>query len=479
MKKNAELQVPDLKTLTHAQKDAFIIDLVGLVNDLLSRVSELEARLGKDSHNSSKPPSSDGFAKKTRKTRSLREASRKKAGGQIGHEGTTLKQVEQPTRIVSHPLPAQCTRCHNPLPKDEARVSERRQVFDVPAPACDVIEHRTLELVCRCGQSHTSTFPAGVTGAVQYGPNLRALGVHLTQGQLLPFARAAQLIEDLHGIAVSPGTLVSWVSEARSTLDSTAALIADQLGKAPILHADESGLRVASKLHWLHVAASETHTWYGVHARRGMEAIEAHGILPRRLGVLVHDCWAPYWQLDCIHALCNAHLLRELVYVQELTGQVWPQRMKDFLLNANDICEAARHRQITLSTEDIAALSSHYDAILCEGERLNPEVTKPAGKRGRSKQSTAFNLLRRLRQHADAVLLFIRDPAVPFTNNLGERAVRMPKVKQKISGCFRTLDGAENFCVIRSCLDTLHKQGHRMLDVLRRAFADDPIQPAA
>ncbi|WP_089159943.1 IS66 family transposase [Caballeronia sordidicola] len=308
--------------------------------------------------------------------------------------------------------------------------------------------------------------------------NLRALGVHLTQGQLLPFARAAQLIEDLHGIAVSPGTLVSWVGEARSALDGTAILIADHLIKAPLLHADESGLRVASKLHWLHVAASETHTWYGVHARRGMEAMQAHGILPKRLGVLVHDCWAPYWQLDCIHALCNAHLLRELVYVQEATGQVWPQRMKDFLLNANDLCQTARDKRITLSTEDIAAFGSHYYAILCEGERLNPEVAKPAGKRGRAKQSIAFNLLRRLRQHADAVLLFIRDPAVPFTNNLGERAVRMPKVKQKISGCFRTLDGAENFCVIRSCLDTLRKQGHGMLDVLRRAFADDPIQPA-
>jgi transposase len=404
-------RLPDLSTLTHAEKDALILSL-------FARLEALETMVRKDSHNSSKPPSSDGFVKKTR---SLREASGKKAGGQIGHKGTTLKQVEQPTRTVYHPLPAQCDRCHNPLPHDEARVSERRQVFDVPATACDVIEHRTLELVCQCGQSHVSTFPAGVTEAVQYGPNLRALGVHLTQGQLLPFARAAQLIQDLYGVAVSPGTLVSWVGEARSALDSTAALIADQLRKAALLHADESGLRVASKLHWLHIAASETHTWYGVHARRGMEAIEAHDILPNRLGVLVHDCWAPYWQLDCIHALCNAHLLRELVYVKELTGHVWPQRMMDFLLNANDICEAVRQNQSALSIADIAAFDTLYNAILCEGERLNPEVVKPAGKRGRCKQSIAFNLLRRLRQHADAVLLFIRDPAVPFTNNLGLR----------------------------------------------------------
>ena len=279
--------------------------------------------------------------------------------------------------------------------------------------------------------------------------------------------------------AVSPGTLVSWVSEARIALQNTADIIASQLRQAALLHADESGLRVAGKLHWLHIVASETHTWYGVHTRRGTEAIEAHGILPKRLGVLVHDCWAPYWQLDSIHALCNAHLLRELVYVKELTSQVWPQRMKDFLLNANDLCEAARKKQATFSAENIATFAARYEKILREGERLNPEVARSAGKRGRCKQSIAFNLLRRLRQHGDAVLLFIRDLSVPFTNNLGERAVRMPKVKQKISGCFRTLDGAENFCVIRSCLDTLRKQGHGMLHVLQRAFTDDHIMPVA
>jgi transposase len=476
MKKSSDLQVPVLKSLTHEQKDMLIIEQVRLVNELRARVSELEAKLGKDSHNSSKPPSSDGLA---RKTRSLREPSGKKPGGQPGHKGTTLRLSDQPTQIVKHPLPQQCDHCHGPLCQDEARVSERRQLLDVPATACDVTEHRTFELVCQCGQLHISAFPADVTQTVQYGPNLRALGVHLTQGQLLPFARASQLIEDLYGITVSPGTLVSWVDEARNALDSTAVLIADQLHNASLLHADESGLRVARKLHWLHIAASETHTWYGVHARRGMEAMIAHGILPNRQGILVHDCWAPYWQLDGVHALCNAHLLRELAYVKELTGDLWPQRMIDCLLNANTLCAAARHQQHGLSTADIAALEARYDQILSEGEQHHPEMIKPAGKRGRCKQSVAFNLLRRLRNHTGAVLLFIHDLHVPFTNNLGERAVRMPKVKQKIAGCFRTLQGAQNFCVIRSCLDTLRKQGHGMLHVLRRAFAGDPIAPTA
>lgn len=186
------------------------------------------------------------------------------------------------------------------------------------------------------------------------------------------------------------------MGEASAAFQGTVDLIAAHLQAAAILHADESGLRVAGKLHWLHIAATGTHTWYGVHAKRGMEAIMAHGILPKRMGVLVHDCWAPYWTLDCIHALCNAHLLRELVYVQELTGQVWSEKMMDFLCLANDLCEAARQKKMVLRSDDIAAFVTLYHGILREGERLNPEVTKPSGKRGRTRQSVAFNLLRRV-----------------------------------------------------------------------------------
>lgn len=460
---------PDLSKLSHADKDTMILTL-------LERLEALEKVLYKDSHNSSKPPSSDGLAKKTV---SLRESSGKPVGGQVGHKGSNLKQVAQATEVINHPLPSHCLRCQQPVPQDAGHVVERRQILDVPVTACQVIEHRVLEYVCQCGQSHTSAFPEKVTEAVQYGPNLRALAVHLTQGQLLPFARAAQLIHDLYGIAVSPGTLVAWVAEASNALRSTAELIELHVRQASILHADESGLRVAGKLHWLHIAATQSHTWYGVHTKRGMEAIAAHGILPGRLGVLVHDCWAPYWQLDCDHALCNAHILRELIYVKELTKQAWPEKMKNFLLDANKLCEAARGKKRILDGNDVTAFTTLYEAILREGEALNPIASKADGKRGRARQTVAFNLLYRLRLHGKAVLRFIHDPNVPFTNNLGERAVRMPKVKQKISGCFRTLDGAYHFSIIRSCLDTLHKQGYGMLEVLRRAFAGQPIRPAA
>jgi len=458
----------DLSRLTDEQKDL-------LIEALFARLDAVEAKLGMNSENSSKPPSSDGLAKKTA---SLRESSGKPAGGQKGRKGTTLRQVDQPSEVVQHPLPGQCDRCHARLPLDDVQVWERRQVFDIPVIAFNVIEHQALAVTCSCGQLHTSSFPADVSEAVQYGHQVRALGVHLTQGQMLPYARAAQLIADIYGLTISPGTLVAWVAEARAALQSTADNIAGQLKAAHLVHADESGLRVAGKLHWLHIAADETHTWYGVHGKRGLAAIDEHGILAARTGVLVHDCWAPYWRLeDSVHALCNAHLLRELLYVKESTGQAWPRTMSNLLLNANALCTAARQQQIAFSDDDVQAFRTVYDDIVREGERLNPD-TACAGK-ARGKQSVATNLLRRFRLHADAVLRFIGDFKVPFTNNTAERAVRMPKVKQKISGCFRTLDGAEHFCVIRSCLDTLRKQGHNMLAVLQRAFAGDPIPSVA
>lgn len=304
--------------MSHAEKDDFI-------SKLLDRLDALESKVNNDSHNSGKPPSSDGFSKK-KKTRSLRGASDKKVGGQVGHKGTTLKASATPTRTVRLPLPTHCMHCHDRLAPDDAHVAQRRQVIDIPAAAPDVVEYQALQQTCRCGRVHTSAFPDGVAETVQYGCNVRVLGVLLTQGQLLPYARAAQLIADLYGVKVSPATLVTWVAEASATLQGTANLIADHLRAAPLVHADESGLRVAGGLHWLHIAANVTHTWYGVHPKRGMDAVTAQDILPKRLGVLVHDCWAPYWKLDCVHALCNAHLLRELVYIEELTGRLGHSR---------------------------------------------------------------------------------------------------------------------------------------------------------
>jgi transposase len=358
-------------------------------------------------------------------------------------------------------------------------VWERRQVINIPCIAFEVLEHQSLAVTCRCGHLHTSAFPVGVNDAVQYGPNVRALGVHLTHGQMLPFARAAELIADIYGLSVSPATLVAWVAEASAVMQGSADAIAAQLIAAPVVNSDESGLRVAGKLHWLHVAATDTLTWYGVHEKRGVAAMEAHGIVLKRSGVLVHDCWAPYFKLDgSVHALCNAHLLRELLYETETSGQPWAQEMSAFLLNANKLRDAVGAQRGAFGADEVQAFRTLYDAIVRDGEELNPG-TNPDSPSARGKQSTAVNLLRRFRVHADAILRFISDFAVPFTNNEAERAVRMPKVKQKISGCFRTFEGAHHFCVIRSVLDSMRKQGQNMLAVLQRAFAGAPISSGA
>lgn len=462
----------DLTHLSHADKDR-------LIDALFARLDAVEAKLGMTSENSSKPPSSDGLAKKP-KTSSLRGKSGKAVGGQPGHKGSTLKRVVEPTGTKDYPPPSHCSRCHSVLPAEQVKVLESRQVFDVPTMSCEVIEHRVYTVVCTCGQRHDSVFPDAVSEVVQYGPNVRALGVHLTQGQMLPYARAAELIREMTGLSVSPATLHAWVGEASVALQGTAELIARQLHHAPVLCADESGLRVDGKLYWMHVSATEELTWYGMYAKRGLDAITAHDILPKRIGILVHDCWGPYWKLnDGLHALCNAHLLRELVYVQEVTGQDWPTAMTELLLSAQRLSVAARQRGRPLDAEALAAFTTVYNDIVRQGEQLNPPQLKPDGTSRRCKQSDAYNLLRHFRLHSDAILRFIADPAVPFSNNIAERAVRMPKVKQKVSGCFRTIAGADNFCTIRSCLDTLRKQGHSMLAVLRRAFAGNPIMPAA
>jgi transposase len=471
-------ELPDLSRLSHEQKDEIIrmlFPLIAEVRRLSARVAELEARLSKDSHNSSKPPSSDGLAKKSN---SPSIPSGKKPGGQAGHAGKTLERSAHVDTVISHPLPQHCT-CGASLAGADARLWEQRQVIDIPVARYHVTEHRTLQLICTCGQVHHSVFPEAVTEVVQYGPNVRALAVHLSHGQLLPLARSAELISQLYGLSVSSGTVHAWSEQAAQLLLAEVACIAQSLMGLPVVCADESGLRVASQLNWLHTVASDKLTWYGVHAKRGMPAIKDHAILPNLLGTAVHDCWGPYWTLNnCLHALCNAHLLRELTFQRETTRQRWPKRMIELLIRCRDYCVAARQaEQTALSAWRIRRIFRDYNAILDKALIRNPQAERQEKRRGRVKQSLAFNLIKRMREHADAVLRFVTDLRVPFTNNLAERAIRMPKVKQKISGCFRTMQGAQTFCIIRSYLDTMHKQGHNMFEVLCQTFIGRPPSP--
>ena len=465
-------ELPNLSTLTSEQKDDLIHFLFDQVSRLTAHVAELEARLSKDSHNSSKPPSSDGI---TKRTKSLRVPSGRKPGGQPGHPGQTLKRVTCPDQVITHSLPETCDACGEPLAKGARLDGESRQVFDLPVLRLEVVEHRTLAARCACGRVHRSRFPEGVANTVQYGPRIQSIAVYLTQFQLLPVDRTRQMLRDVFAARLSSGTIQTVIKRAGARLSPCVAGIAQAVGHAPVAHFDESGLRVGGALEWLHTAATASLSWYGRHGKRGHAAMDAHGILPTFRGVAVHDGWAPYRKYSCTHALCNAHHLRELTFLAETTGQSWPNALIELLLAAKE--EVAAGGGHPLAPVRIESYQQRYQAILAEGSALNP-VAEPAAKhRGRAKQSDAVNLLRRLREHSDDVLRFLTDVRVPFDNNLAERAIRMPKLKQKVSGTFRSAKGADAFCIIRSYLATMRKQGQDIFHSLIHSFQGQTISP--
>lgn len=468
--------LPNLDLLSHTEKDdlisalfAQVAALTAQVTALAAKVAELEGRLAQNSRNSSKPPSSDGPNKP--KPKSLRQAGQKPTGGQPGHTGHTLKKVAQPDHIESHVPPVHCTACARPLP--DAVVVETRQVFDIPPLSYEVTEHRVLEARCTCGKVHRGEFPGDVAAPVQYGARIKAAVVHLTHQHMMPVARTGELVGDLFGLPISDATVLAINEEAAARLAPTVAAIGEALKTVPVAHADETGMRVAGSLHWLHAMATNTLTWLGSHANRGKKAFDAFGILAAFTGTLVHDGLRSYRDLPCVHALCNAHHLRELVYVFEELGQAWAERMIDLLVEA---CHEVAAAGGPLAEERIAHYRVVYALVIADGEAVNPRAPT-SGKRGRTKQSKALNLIDRLRDHADDVLRFMTDHDVPFSNNIAEQAVRMPKVKQKISGCFRTAAGLETFCTIRSYLATLHKQGGNLFHALTLTFQGNPPQP--
>lgn len=458
-----------LDRLSIAEKDELILALFSQVAALTAKVAELEGRLALNSHNSSKPPSTDGLNKP--KPKSLRQAGKKPTGGQQGHKGHTLARVEHPDHIESHSPPSHCTACHHLLPV--AVVVETRQVFDIPPLCYEVTEHRLLEACCTCGKVHRGEFPAAVSAPAHYGPRIKAAVVHLTHHHMMPVARTGALTGDLFGLPLADATVLAINEEARARLAPTVNAISEALKTAPVVHADETGMRVAGQLHWLHVLATTTLTWLGGHANRGKKAFDAFGILTAFVGTLVHDGWKPYRDLACVHALCNAHHLRELVYVFDEMGQVWATHMKALLIEA---CHEVGLSGGSLTEDRVSHYRSAFTRILAEGEAVNPRAP-PSGKRGKTKQGKALNLLDRLRIHADDVWRFMADHDVPFSNNVAEQAVRMPKVKQKISGGFRTPAGLDTFCTIRSYLATLHKQDANLFIALTLTFQGTPPQP--
>lgn len=449
---------------------------------LVERVRELEVRLAKDSHNSHKPPSSDGLKRPVPWTRSLRRRSGKKPGGQPRHPGATLHLLE--TRVVDEVVahrPAVCEQCHLPLETAEVLRRERRQVQDVPAVRLQITEHQVLHLRCgACRHVTAGAFPAEAPSRAQYGPRLRALVVYLVEQQLIPYARVKELLADLFDARLSLGTLTTWVQEGAEALAGIEAEIKTALRQAAVLHSDETGVRRAGRLAWAHVASTARLTHYAVHAKRGSEATNDIGILPGFRGVSVHDGWKPYQtHTSCRHALCNIHHLRELTFLEEQYDQAWAKELKDMLREMKAATDTARAGgQTHLDPSQRAVFIARYQAILLSGLAANPPPTRRPHQRGRLKQSPARNLLERLLLGQDQVLAFLDDLTIPFDNNQAERDLRMLKTQQKISGCFRSEVGATAFTRLRSYLSTLKKQEAKLLAALESLFVGAPFSPA-
>ena len=449
-----------------------ILALTDQVQALTTQVSELEQRLHTHSRNSSKPPSSDGPAKP--RTQSLRTPSGKKPGGQPGHPGQTLKQVEHPDHLITLPLHA-CA-CQADLTNETVIGYERRQLVDLPEPTLDVTEYQGEIKTCpACGRSVTAAFPESLPAPAQYGPRFRSLLVYLQNQQLIPLRRISQMMADLYGASVSDATIVDATRRCDEHLAPFETAVKQALGQSPILHVDESGVRTAEKLHWLHSARTNTLTFYGVHEKRGRAAIDHFNIIPDFSGRLIHDCWKPSLAYDCAHGLCHAHHLRELTGLVEQDDQPWAKQMFDLLLTMNEV---VRTHPAPLTEDQKTPWLEQYREILTLGWQANPLPAPPRKKkRGRPKKTTAQNLLTRLGDHESSVLAFFHDRNVPFTNNLAEQDIRMIKLRLKISGCFRTLQGAQQFVRIRSYLSTARKQGGNILQAISQAMLGHPFMP--
>ena len=444
------------------------------IAQLEERVKHLEEMLEKNSRNSSKPPSTDSYARNKPKVKSQRKKSDRSVGGQSGHPGTTLRMTDEPDEVLVHHVD-KCTNCGESLgsvPYDY----ERRQVFDIPPIAITCTEHRCEIKTCpKCSRVNKAVFPEDVTQPTQYGIRVKSAAVYLHINQLLPYKRVAGLFSDMLGCRISPGTIVNIVRSCFGKLESFENEVKHLLKQSPVINLDETGMRVNATRNWLHVAGTSKLTYYFPHKKRGSEAMEAMGILPGYTGVATHDFWKPYNKYDCQHSLCNAHLLRELTGAHENSEQRWPKIMADLLM-----CIKHHDDNGLLDPDLIQRLSEDYDHITCFGMSENPpdlESNVLSGKRGRKKQTTVKNLLDRFIGYKGDILRFMYDPDVPFDNNQAERDIRMTKVQQKISGTFRSEQGARNFCRIRGYVSTVSKNSLSVIDSISDIFYGNSLVP--
>ena len=431
---------------------------------------ELIARLNQNSSNSNKPPSSNQFIK----PKSLRVKTGRKPGGQPGHKGFTLQVRDTPDVTVEHTADA-CSHCGSDISATTSALYKSRQVVDVQIVPI-VTEHCAMSKTCPvCGKTTTAAFPRSVDHYIQYGDTYSSIIVCLAKGNYIPYERLSKISKDILGIAVSSGTLVNIVHKCGKSLNDSMQYIKDQLKQAIVVHFDETGNRVKKQNRWLHSAGNDWFTYVKTHAKRGSAATDDIGILPEFEGTAIHDFWKSYYNYPgCRHALCNAHILRELNGITDNFSQAWPEQMKALLLEVKQSVEAAVG---ALTPPRTTAYEARYDEILSAGDKENPvkDVPKRRGKRGRIAKSKARNLLERMKNYKKDILKFMTDPAIPFDNNLAERDIRMSKLQQKISGGFRSDEGCQAFDNIRSYISTASKHEISMFESIYSAISGNPL----
>lgn len=469
----------EIRSVYRQGEEAVIVLFYETFSKLVDRMQKLEDQVAKNSNNSSKPPSSDGLKKKTK---SLRHHSGKKSGGQPGHSGSTLKCVEQPDQIETHSVKS-CRYCQASLEEVDTKGYEIRQVYDVPPTKIEVLEHRAEIKECPiCHQTSMGEFPRGVNQPVQYGERIKAQMVYFNQQHYVPLERTAEILEDLYGHSVSEGTIVETCNQVARRVEPVYQAVKEEFAETEEpAHFDETGSRVDGKLWWLHVVSTAMLTYYAAHPKRGSEALKGIGIFPHFKGTAVHDAYRSYFQYENVkHALCNAHHLRDLVFIQEQYQQSWALDMEKLLLEIKDAVTKAQAEYSNLSQTQMTLFEERYDEIVTAGLQSNqlPEpASPPPKKRGRVKQHPAKNLLDHFQTRKRETLAYMYDFKVPFDNNQAERDLRMVKLKQKISGCFRSEDGVHVFCQIRSYISIARKNGLRVLDALKLALTGSPYFP--
>jgi transposase len=435
------------------------LQLLDKIAALELEINELGAKLGTNSSNSSKPPSMDGLGKPAPKSR--REKSGKKPGGQPGHQGHGLKIDREPDETIEH-TPETCSECGAKLPEENAKCVETRYVWEIDV-IVKLIEHKQMSINCPfCGAENRGDFPAEVCGTQNYGAGIRAFSATMVNYAMVGIDKTHKILNDVLQVPISTGTLANINAEYGEKMQPLLVEIKEKVQSSPIVHFDETGFRVNGKTHWLHNSSTSEATYIIASEKRGTEGIEANGVLPDFSGVAIHDCWKPYFNYDTQHALCNAHLLRELQYVCDRTEQQWAGEMQKLLLELKENKEQCiEDGKTEMPADDKCKFSAEYARIVTLGESENPLVE------GERKRGKIRSLLDRFINYEPEITLFANDFTVPFDNNQAERDIRNAKVKQKVSGGLRSTEGADDFAAFSSVIGTAQKQNRSIFTTLK------------